>query len=129
MEEEHPNPHLRVSSSLKSRPSPPTPAHGGEKNENTKKCKLNWHSKCLQAAGVEVKFPVKGCWGGSGDEDLVLSITVEIADQVYKAVLHTGVTLSIAARRFRKQIMIRKTETVAIRVGDGRTIHSLRGSM
>ena len=99
MREEHPPPHLRVSSRLKSRLSPPTPAHGGEKNENAKKRKLNWHSKCLQAAGLEVKFPGKGSGGGSEDENWVLSITVETADQVYKGVLHTGVTLSMANRR------------------------------
>ena len=56
-------------------------------------------------------------------------ITVEIADQVYKAVLHTGVTLSMVACRLLRQSKIRKTETVGIRVGDGRTIHSLRGSI
>ena len=39
----------------------------------------------------------------------------------------TGATLSILARRLLKQAKIRKTKTVAIRVGDGRTIHSLGG--
>ena len=50
---------------------------------------------------------------------------MEIGDRVYKAVLDTGATLSIVARRLLKQAKIRKTKTGAIRVGDGRTIHSL----
>ena len=37
--------------------------------------------------------------------------------------LDTGATLSIVARRLLKNL--KKTKTVAIRVGDGRTIHSL----
>ena len=52
---------------------------------------------------------------------------MKIGDQFYKAVLDTGATLSIVARRLPKQAKIRKTKTVAIRVGDGRTIHSLVG--
>ena len=38
---------------------PSTPSAGGadKENENAKKRRLNWHSKCLQAAGFEVKFP------------------------------------------------------------------------
>ena len=38
---------------------PSTPSAGGadKGNENAKKRRLNWHSKCLQAAGFEVKFP------------------------------------------------------------------------
>ena len=39
--------------------------------------------------------------------------------------LDTGATLSIVARRLLKTFS--KTKTVAIRVGDGRTIHSLGG--
>ena len=58
---------------------------------------------------------------------MVFWITVKIGDKVYKAVLDTGATLSIVARRLLKQPKIRKTKTVAIRVGDGRTIHSLGG--
>ena len=54
-------------------------------------------------------------------------ITVKIRDQVYKAVFDRGATLSILARRLLKQAKIRKTKTVAIRVGDGGTIHSLGG--
>ena len=50
-------------------------------------------------------------------------ILVKIGDQVFRAVLDTGATLSIVARRLLKTF--RKTKTVAIRVGDGRTIHSL----
>ena len=52
---------------------------------------------------------------------------MKIGDQVYKAVLDTGATLSIVARRLLKQAKIRKTKTVAIRVGDGRTNHSPGG--
>ena len=38
--------------------APFSPSAGStEKGENAKKCKLNWHSKCLQAAELEVKFP------------------------------------------------------------------------
>ena len=54
-------------------------------------------------------------------------ITVKIGDQVYKAVLDTGATLSIVARRLLKQARIRKTKTVAIKVGDAPTIYSLGG--
>ena len=50
---------------------------------------------------------------------------MKIGDQVLRAVLDTGATLSIVARRLLKTF--RKTKTVAIRVGDGRTIHSLGG--
>ena len=52
---------------------------------------------------------------------------MKIGDQVYKAVLDTGATLSIVARRLLKQAKIRKTKTVAIRAGDGWTIHSRGG--
>ena len=34
--------------------SPPSTT---EKGKNDKKRKLNWHPKCLQAAGMEVRFP------------------------------------------------------------------------
>ena len=38
-----------------------TPSAGGaDSNDNGKKRKLNWHSKCLQAAGPGVKFPEEG---------------------------------------------------------------------
>ena len=50
---------------------------------------------------------------------------MKIGDQVFLAVLDTGATLSIVARRLLKTF--KKTKTVAIRVGDGRTIHSLGG--
>ena len=50
---------------------------------------------------------------------------MKIGDQVYKAVLDTGATLSIVARRLLKQARIRKTKTVAIRVGDCQAIHFL----
>ena len=52
---------------------------------------------------------------------------MKIGDQVYKAVLDTGATLSIVARKLLKKARIRKTKTVAIRVRDGRTIHSRWG--
>ena len=52
-------------------------------------------------------------------------ILVKIGDQVFRAVLDTGATLSIVARRLLKTF--KKTKTVAIRVGDGRTIQSLGG--
>ena len=58
---------------------------------------------------------------------MVFWITVKMGDQVYKAVLDTDATLSIVARKLLKQAKIRKTKTVAIRVGGGRTIHSLGG--
>ena len=41
--------------------------------------------------------------------------------------MDTGATLSIVARRLLKQAKIRKAKTVAIRVRDGGTIHSLGG--
>ena len=50
---------------------------------------------------------------------------MKIGDQVYKAVLDTGATISIVARRLLKQAKIRRTKTVAIRIEDGQTIHSL----
>ena len=50
---------------------------------------------------------------------------MKIGDQVFRALLDTGATLSIVARRLLKTF--NKTKTVAIRVGDGRTIHSLGG--
>ena len=48
-----------------------------------------------------------------------------IGDQVFRALLYTGTTLSIVARRLLKTF--RKTKTVAITVWHGRTIHSLGG--
>ena len=50
---------------------------------------------------------------------------MKIGDQVFRAVLDTGATLPIVALRLLKTF--KKTKTVAIRVGDGRTIHSLGG--
>ena len=52
-------------------------------------------------------------------------ILVKIGDQVFRAVLDTGATLSIVAWRLLRTF--KKYKTVAIRVGDGRTIHSLGG--
>ena len=54
---------------------------------------------------------------------MVFWILLKIGDQVFRAVLDTGATLSIVARRLLKTF--KKTKTVSIRVGDGRTIHSL----
>ena len=48
---------------------------------------------------------------------------MKIWDQVFRAVLDTGGTHSIVARRLLKTF--KKTKTVAIRVGDGLAIHSL----
>ena len=48
---------------------------------------------------------------------------MKIGDQFFQAVLDTGATLSIVDRSLLKHTKIRKTKTVAIRVGDGRTIH------
>ena len=56
---------------------------------------------------------------------MVFWILIKIGDQVFLAVLDTGATLSIVARRLLKTF--KKTKTVAIRVGDGRTIHSFGG--
>ena len=50
---------------------------------------------------------------------------MKIGNQVFRALLDTGATLSIVAGRLLKTF--KKTKTVAIRVGDGRTIHSLGG--
>ena len=50
---------------------------------------------------------------------------MKIRDQGFRAVLDTGATLSIVARRLSKAF--KKTKTVAISVGDGRTIRSFGG--
>ena len=50
---------------------------------------------------------------------------MKIGDQVYKAVLDASATLSIVASTLLKSAKFPKTKTVAIRVGDGKTIHSL----
>ena len=52
-------------------------------------------------------------------------ILVKNGDQVFPAVLDTGATLSIVARRLLKTF--KKTKTEAIRVWDGRTIHPSGG--
>ena len=82
-------------------------------------------ARSLIAAGVDVKFPDEEYGGGSQEEDLVFWILVKIGDQVFQPVLDTGATLSIVARRLLKTL--KKTKTVAIRVGGGRTIHFLGG--
>ena len=50
---------------------------------------------------------------------------MKLGDQVFRAVLDSGETPSIVAWRLLKTF--RKTKTVAIRVRDGRTVHSLGG--
>ena len=57
-----PNPTPKGEPLGEKRPAPSTPSAGGadKSRENAKKHRLSWHSKCLQAAGVEVKFPEKG---------------------------------------------------------------------
>ena len=57
-----PNPTSKGEPSGEKRPAPSTPSAGGadKSSENAKKRRLNWHSKCLQAAGVEVRFPEEG---------------------------------------------------------------------
>ena len=90
---------------------------------NSKKRRRALMAKSLMAAGVDVKFPAEEQGGGSEEEDLVFWILVKIRDQVLRAVLDTGTTLSIVVWRLLKSF--KKTKTVAIRVGDGRTIHSL----
>ena len=52
---------------------------------------------------------------------------MKIGDQVFREVLDTSATLSIVARRLLKTF--KKTKTVAIGIGDGRTIHFWGGSM
>ena len=53
-----PNPTTKGEPSGEKRPAPSTPSAGGadESSDNAKMRRLNGHSKCLQAAGVEVKF-------------------------------------------------------------------------
>ena len=48
---------------------------------------------------------------------------MKVGDQVLRALLYTGATLSMVARRLLNAF--KKTKTVAIRIGDGRAIHSL----
>ena len=57
-----PNPSAEGEPSGDKRPAPSTSSPGGadKSSENTKKGRLNWHSKCLQTAEVEVKFPEEG---------------------------------------------------------------------
>ena len=92
---------------------------------NSKKRRLVWMAKSLMAAGVDVKFPAEEYGGGSEEADFVFWILPKIRDQVFRAVLDPGATLSIVVRRLLKTF--KKTKTVAIRLGDGRTIHSLGG--
>ena len=57
-----------------------------------------------------MKFPEEGWGGGSEGEHLVFWITVKLGDQVYNAVLDTGATLSIVARRLLRQARIPKNQ-------------------
>ena len=54
-----PGPTPKVEQPREKRTAPSTPsASGADKgSENAKNRRLNWHSKCLQAAGFGVKFP------------------------------------------------------------------------
>ena len=56
------NPTPKGEPSGEKQPALSTPSAGGadKSSENAKKHRLNWHSKCLQAAGVEGKFPEEG---------------------------------------------------------------------
>ena len=56
------NPTPKGEPSREKRSAPHTPSAGGvnKGSENAKKRRLNWHSKCLQATGVEVNFPEEG---------------------------------------------------------------------
>ena len=92
---------------------------------SSKKRRLAWMDKSLLAAGVDVKFPAEEEGGGCKEEDLVFWILVKIGNQVLQAVLDTGAKLPIVAPRLLKTF--KKTKTVAVRVGDGRTMHSLGG--
>ena len=56
---------------------------------------------------------------------MVFWILVDLGDQVFQAVLDTGATLSIVARRLLKTF--KRTKTVAVRVEYGRTIKSFGG--
>ena len=56
---------------------------------------------------------------------MVFGILEKIRDQVFRAVLDTGAKLCIVARRLLNTF--KKPKTLAIRVGDGRTIQSLGG--
>ena len=82
-------------------------------------------TKSLMAAGMDVKFLAEELQGGSEEEDLVFWILVKIGQKAFRAMLDTGATLSIVARRLLKTF--KKTKTLAIRVGDWHTIHSLGG--
>ena len=62
VENEHQAPPPKGEQPGEKRTVPSTPsASGADKgNENAKKRRLNWHSKCLQAADFEFKFPEGG---------------------------------------------------------------------
>ena len=130
VEPQHPQ---KRSSAPATSPSPaeadPTKRPQGDnaspEGKNSKKRRLAWIAKFLMAAGVDVKFPAEEYGAGSEEEDFVLWILVKIGDKVFRAVFDTGATRSSVAWRLLKTF--KKTKTVAIRVRDGRTIHSLGG--
>ena len=64
------------------------------------------------SAGVDVKFPDGEQGGGSEEEDFFFWVLVKIWDQVFRAVLDTGATLSIVPRRLLRTF--KKAKTVAI---------------
>ena len=92
---------------------------------NSKKRQLAWKAEALMAVGPDVEFPNGEYGGGSEKEDLFFWVLGEIQDEVFRAVPDTGATLPIVARRLLRNF--KKAKTVAITVGGGRTIYSLRG--
>ena len=56
------NPTPKGEPSGEKRPAPSAPSAGSadKSSENAKQRRLNWHSKCLQAARIELKFPEEG---------------------------------------------------------------------
>ena len=81
------------------------------KGNNSKKRRVAWMTKSLMAAGMDVKFPAEELQGGSEEEDLVFWILVKIGVHVFRAMLDTGATLSIVARRLLRTL--KKAKTVA----------------
>ena len=62
---------------------------------------------------------------GAAPRGLLIVLLACFGDQVFRAVLDTGATLSLVARRLLKTF--KKTKTVAVRVGKWRTFESLGG--
>ena len=55
-----PTPKVEPSGEKRSVPSTPSAGGADKSSENARMRHLNWHSKCLQAAGVELQFPEEG---------------------------------------------------------------------